>query len=246
MRGDLNGRFRFFEVYILKAKDHLLNTIVYIDGLNLYYSLKNTPYKWLNIKALIETVLDSSWHNIVAIKYFTARVQSTLTDPSKDSRQDIFLQAIQTLQKVEIVYGKFKKRDIKAPLLIKNQEKLKQVQKIMGKSVFQFSKYEEKETDVNIATHIMYDCCKENISSIVLLSNDTDLKLPIWFARKKFKNRVIVITPPENRKGSLTLKTAQQHLQKISHKNISLEEVHFKNNQFPDVVGGISKPKSWS
>ena len=92
----------------------------------------------------------------------------------------------------------------------------------------------------------MYDCCKENISSIALLSNDTDLKLPLWFARKKFKKRVIVITPPENRKGSLILKTAQQHLQKISHKNISLKESHLKNSQFPDIVNGISKPKSWS
>lgn len=222
-----------------------LNTIVYIDGLNLYYSLKNTPYKWLNIETLINSVLDSSWHNVTKIKYFTARVHSTLTDPSKDSRQDIYLQAIQTLQKTKIVYGKFKKRDIKARLSIKNPGKLKQVQKIIGKSTFQFSKYEEKETDVNIATHIMYDCCKKNITSIVLLSNDTDLKLPLWFARKRFKKRVIVITPPENRQGFLTLKTAQQQLQKISHKNISLEKEHFKNSQFPNTVSGISKPKKW-
>ena len=231
----------------MESENHTpLNTIVYIDGLNLYYSLKTTPYKWLNIKVLIESVLDSSWHKVIAIKYFTARVQSTLKDPAKDSRQDIYLRAIQTLQKVKIVYGKFKKRDIKATLSIKNPEKLKQIQRIIGRSVFQFSKYEEKETDVNIATHVMYDCCKENISSIALLSNDTDLKLPLWFARKKLKKRVIVITPPENRRGSLTAKTAQQQLQKISHKNISLEEAHLRNSQFPDMVNGISKPKSWA
>ena len=77
-------------------------------------------------------------------------MQSTLTDSSKDSRQDIYLQVLQTLQTIEIVYGKFKKRDIKATLSIKNPKKLKQIQKIMGRSTFQFSKYEEKETDVNI------------------------------------------------------------------------------------------------
>lgn len=92
----------------------------------------------------------------------------------------------------------------------------------------------------------MYDCCKKNISSIALLSNDTDLQLPLWFARKKLKKRVIVITPPENKHGSLTLKTAQQQLQKISHKNISLAEAHLKNSQFPNVVSGIYKPKSWA
>lgn len=130
----------------MESENHTpLDTIVYIDGLNLYYSLKNTPYKWLNIRALIESILDSSWHKVIAIKYFTARVQSTLKDPAKDSRQDIYLRAIQTLQKVEIVYGKFKKRNIKSMLSIKNPEKLKQIQKIIGGSVFQFSKYEKRK-----------------------------------------------------------------------------------------------------
>ncbi|MCY4321524.1 MAG: NYN domain-containing protein [Bdellovibrionaceae bacterium] len=220
-------------------------TIVYIDGLNLYYSLKNTPYKWLNLKRLITSLLDSSWHKIIAIKYFTARVQSPLTDPKKDSRQDIYLRAIQTLQNLNIIYGKFKKRDIKAIIPVKNHEQLKEIKKITEKNIFQLSKYEEKETDVNIATHIMYDCCKENISSVALLSNDTDLKLPLWFARKKFKKRVIVITPPKNIKGSLTVKTAQLNLQKISNKNISITSNHLKNSQFPDRVNGILKPKYW-
>ena len=71
------------------------------------------------------------------------------------------------------------------------------------------------------------------------------MKLPLWFARKKFQKRVIIITPPENKQGFLTLKTAQQHLQKISHKNISITESHLKDSQFPNVVTGISKPKAW-
>ena len=220
-------------------------TIVYIDGLNLYYSLKNTPYKWLNLRKLIDSLLEPSWHKVIEIKYFTARVQSSLKDSTKDSRQDIYLRAIQTLQNINIIYGKFKKRDIKVAIPVKNQEQLKEIKKITGKNIFQLSKYEEKETDVNIATHIMYDCCKENISSVALLSNDTDLKLPLWFARKKFKKRVIVITPPENIKGSLTVKTAQLNLQKISNKNISITADHLKNSQFPNIFNGIYKPKSW-
>ena len=49
-----------------------LNTIVYIDGLNLYYSLKGTSYTWLNIKKLIDNVLDPDLHKVLKIKYFTA------------------------------------------------------------------------------------------------------------------------------------------------------------------------------
>ena len=237
----------FFENDILKSiTSNPLNTIVYIDGFNLYYSLKYTPYKWLNIERLVHSVLDPSWHNVVQIKYFTARVKRKPKDPSNVIRQDMYLRAIQTIQKVEIIYGKFKRRNIKASMVIKNPEQLKQVKRIIGKNISPFSKYEEKETDVNIATHIIYDCCNENISSIVLLSNDTDLKLPLWFARKKLKKRVIVITPTKNTTRSIVSLEAHQDLQKISNKTINLTEEHLKNSQFSDVVSGISKPKSWS
>ena len=239
------GRFRFFERDILQPKNSKpLNTIVYIDGFNLYYSLKYTPYKWLDIEKLVKSVLDPAWHNVIQIKYFTARVKRKPKDPSNVIRQNMYLRAVQTIQKIEIVYGKFKRRNIRPSLVIKNPEQLKQIRRIIGNTT-PFFKYEEKETDVNIATHIIYDCCKENISSIVLLSNDTDLKLPLWFARKKLKKRVVVITPTEIEEGVIAPMEAHQDLQKISNKTISLTEEHLKNSQFSDVVSGVSKPKSW-
>ena len=217
------------------------NTIVYIDGFNLYYSLKNTPYKWLNIRKLIESILSPHWHKIIKIKYFTAR------SPFSESahRQEFYLKAIRTLQNVEIIFGKFKKRDLKASLVITDFEKLEQVKQIVGGDLIQFQKYEEKETDVNIATHIIYDCCKENISSIALLSNDTDLKLPLWFARKKLKKRVVTITPTETENGSIISKPAHYNLRKISNLSISMTESHLKTSLFPNKVGGAFKPKKW-
>ena len=56
---------------------------------------------------------------------------------------------------LEIIFGKFKKRDLKAALVITDFKKLKQVKQIVGGNLIQFQKYEEKETDVNIATHII-------------------------------------------------------------------------------------------
>ena len=220
-----------------------LNTTVYIDGFNLYYSLKNTPYKWLNIEALTQSILSSSWHKIIKIQYFTA-----YTPFSKSAqRQDLYLRAVATLPNVEIIYGKFKKRHIKGVPLINNPQQLQQVKQIIGTNTMQFLKYEEKETDVNIATHIIYDCCKKNIQSIVLLSNDTDLKLPLWYARKKLKKRVIIVTPTEkNKNGAIVPMKTHQDLQKISNKTISLTEQDLKNCQFPNVVNEIHKPKSWS
>lgn len=49
-------------------------TIIYVDGFNLYYGcLKNTPYRWLDLKSLFSKMLNDS-HKICKIKYFTALV----------------------------------------------------------------------------------------------------------------------------------------------------------------------------
>ena len=46
-----------------------MRTIVYVDGLNLYYGcLKNTPWKWRDLVAMSEKVLHPK-HGIVAARY---------------------------------------------------------------------------------------------------------------------------------------------------------------------------------
>ena len=218
-----------------------LNTIVYIDGLNLYYSLKKTPYKWLNIKKLTENILNPSLHKVLKNKYFTAiSIKSESTQ-----RQDVYLQALKTLKNIEIVFGKHKKRRITGKLIQYNPKLNKEF--ITDKKVKIF-KPEEKETDVNIASHIVYDACKENIDCVVLLSNDTDLKTPLEIVKYRLKKKVIVITPPKELKNPgdpiLPLKSHIE-LRKLSKVNLSIEEHHLKSSQFPDLVDGIYKPKNW-
>lgn len=71
-----------------------VRTTVYIDGFNLYYgALKGSPWKWLDLVLLFETILKRR-HDVGRIKYFTARVSDTPNDPSKAMRQDIYLQAL--------------------------------------------------------------------------------------------------------------------------------------------------------
>jgi len=69
-----------------KGNGNALRTRVYIDGYNLYYGcLKGTPYKWLDVLALVEHVLRSILFEqngqpveygfqTPAVKYFTAPI----------------------------------------------------------------------------------------------------------------------------------------------------------------------------
>ena len=75
---------------------------VYIDGLNLYYgALKNTPYKWLNVKSLIKNILPSHL-SIINVKYFTARISPVMGNLDAPLRQSLYIRALKTLKDVEV------------------------------------------------------------------------------------------------------------------------------------------------
>lgn len=182
-----------------------------------------------------------SLHKILKIKYFTAF--SIKRDHAH--RQFFYLKVLKTLSDFEIIYGNHKKRNVEGKL-IKYDSKINK--EIITDETVKIFKPEEKETDVNIASHIVYDSCKENINCIVLLSNDTDLKTPLKFAKYRLKKKVVVITPTISLKkptDSICSNKPHIELRKLSNVNLSIEEHHLKNSQFPHKVNGIYKPRGW-
>jgi len=95
-----------------------MRTFVYVDGFNLYYgALKGTPCKWLDLPALFAKVLQPH-HDILTVKYFTARVSSTPVDQSKPQRQDVYLRALRRHRpEVEVYFGHFLSHQVRAPLV---------------------------------------------------------------------------------------------------------------------------------
>ena len=208
-----------------------MDTVVYIDGFNFYYSLKNTPYKWLDLQKLIKNILDPSLHKVRTIKYFTAVPKKA----DSAQRQNIYFQALNTLQNIEIIFGQFKKRQVKGKSIEENK-------------IITVTKWEEKKSDVNIASHIVYDVCKKKIDCVALLSNDTDLTTPLEFVKYRLKKKIVIITPTkrlENPKNSIHPNRTHIELKKLSQVNLSMKEHHLKNSQFSDVVNGVFKPKKW-
>jgi len=73
-----------------------MRTFVYIDGFNLYYgALKDSPHKWLDVKALFKHILRPQ-NEILAIKYYIARVSARPDNPEAPTRQDVYLRALET------------------------------------------------------------------------------------------------------------------------------------------------------
>ena len=160
--------------------------IFYIDGFNLYYRLKHTKYKWLNIKALVES-LNFKDCEISKIRYFTAKVKSKEGDFDTRVRQNFYLRALKTIPEIEIHFGQFKKRTVKGKLLAAGNP--------LHKKIVEISKFEEKGSDVNIATFMLTDCFQQKFDVPVLLSNDSDLTEPLKYIKMTKKKPVGLISP---------------------------------------------------
>ena len=207
------------------------NYIIYVDGFNLYYRLKNTKYKWLDLKALIESFSFEDC-KISKIRYFTAKVIPSDSNPGVRQRQDVYLRALRTIPEIEIHFGLFKKQNVKGKLLAEGNSLHEQIVKI--------SKFEEKGSDVNIATFMLIDCFQKACDIPVLLSNDSDLAEPLKYIKTTLKLPVGLITPAD---------FFVAELKRYSFFKRKISDEQLENAQFPskleDNQGEFSYPKEW-
>ncbi len=158
--------------------NHMRRVIVYIDGFNLYHAIHNLQrpeLKWLDLSALATSLLDAG-DVLVGVKYFSAFATWL---PSSYQKHKLYTKALQS-QNVDVILGNFK-------------EKPTRCISCGG----EWKKHEEKETDVQIATHMVADALTGSVDRLILISADTDLVPPIkMIAAHKPSCEVYVATPP--------------------------------------------------
>ena len=131
---------------------------VYIDGFNLYYgAVKGGPHKWLDLERYFTLLRPHD--DVQRIHYFTAMVNG----PSRGN-QEIYLRALATLPRVDIVLGKFKWKDVQCG-----------VKSCRFPGTREFKVPEEKRTDVNIGLQMLDDAYSDRCDRFVLVSGDSEL-----------------------------------------------------------------------
>ena len=209
----------------------LVRTFVYVDGFNLYNrALINTPYKWLDLRALCKSLLGPQ-NDLLAIKYYTARV-SGRRNPGQPARQSVYLRALTSLPEVKPYFGNFLDKSIRRPL----------VNPVPGLPRFvEVHTTEEKGSDVNLASHLVWDGAKGSYDVAVVLSKDTDLVEPIRIVKDEIGKVVGLICPDGD--CPKTLRDVASFRRHIRH-------VHLASSQFPQIValpngGSVTKPVEW-
>jgi hypothetical protein len=206
----------------------MARTNVYVDGFNLYYgALKGTPYRWLDLAKLCEIMLPGD--TIQSIKYFTARVSGRPHDPSQPTRQQVYLRALKTIANLSIIYGHFLTHSRRMVLTGSNPPKRVWVDVTEGKG-----------SDVNLATHLLYDGFKGSYDLAVLITNDSDLLEPVRKVRSDLGLAVGILNP--HHYHSCVLKECATFVKRIRQK-------HVVASQFPetmaDAKGTLHRPIGW-
>lgn len=177
----------------------------YVDGFNLYYGGRSyfgsrPGWRWLDIRALATDVVaivsaQPAWQGaaVTRVVYCTAR--------TGDPDQDAYLGALKGEGAYDWVeWGYYAEKLIHRPLAsqpagaprpqVVNPAIPMRVQdagKPISTAVFMasVSHREEKGSDVNLATHLLLDVLAGTVAGAVVVTNDSDLKLPLKEARQR-------------------------------------------------------------
>jgi len=156
----------------------------FVDGFNLYHSLKDLNQdhlKWLNLWSLLESFSPKPYQQVVSVFYFSAYA-TWLSDAYK--RHRVYVNALQGVG-VTPVMGFFKEKDRSC--------------RACGAH---WKAHEEKETDVNIGLYMINEAHQNNFDRAMLLSGDSDLAPVIRMLRKEFPQKPIRLIAPPGRRHS--------------------------------------------
>lgn len=222
-----------------------MRTTIYVDGFNLYYRLlKSEPkFKWLNLKALGEQILQPA-NKITKVRYFTARVSSRSGDPDAPRRQQIYFDALSTVPEIEIHLGNFLISKTWAGLVHPDLDPSKPNAKppfMPWPNVVRVHKTEEKGSDVNLATHLLHDAYQRNFDVAVVITNDTDLVEPIRIVTQELNQTVGLLTPVSKPAASLVKYASFVHHIRDAH----LGAAQFSDHLFTPKGTTVQKPPTW-
>lgn len=204
----------------------MTRVVAYVDGFNLYLGLKTgygRRYHWLDLQALAASLILPG-QELQQVRYFTARVKNA---PDGAQRQSTYLDALSVhCQHVYLVQGRFQEKP-----------------RVCNSCGATWTGYEEKETDVNIATALIEDAVEDRYDTAILISGDSDLRPAVAAVKRLRPDKRITVAFPPNRHSRVLARAVDAYMT-ISHTKV-------RNAQLPPEIvtrGGVklTRPPHWT
>jgi uncharacterized LabA/DUF88 family protein len=236
----------------------------YVDGFNLYYGGRSlcgrgTPgWRWLDIRALLNRHLTWSDSHLAKITYCTAVIDAA-TNASGYHDQDIYLRALRAAKSVDhIEFGTYVARVKQSPLAVRASVQSGRpevvhpqwpivVQDAQGKPIpdavfmVSYAHREEKGSDVNVASHLLVDVLTSAVDAAIVVSNDSDLKFPVKYARTRVP--VGLINPSDNPTAGALRGKADDGVGGHWWRTLTADDL--RGAQLPEQVEQLTKPPGW-
>lgn len=186
----------------------------YIDGFNFYHAVDDLGanyLKWLSYRRLCQRLISND-EEVECIKVFTALAKHKSDSARRHELYNRFLRA----EDVKVVLGEFKR--VHEWCLNCGDEWIGHV---------------EKESDVNLAVHLIGDLCRGLVDVAYVFTTDTDQVASLKLARAMFSSAEIIVVAPPGRSHS-------QKLTSFAHRTISLRVSDLEESLLPEsiLIGG--------
>ena len=210
----------------------MIRVACYVDGFNLYHAIdsmcriqrgKIDHLKWVDLRALAQCFMDPHVHRLDSLNYFSAFME---WHPARETRHREYIKALEW-SGAKAILGRFKEKDAYCKSC---------------KSTYMAR--EEKESDVNIATHMVSDAYEDKFDQAFLVTNDSDLIGPMRFLRGRFPKKGIKVIAPPLRRHSKELWALATH-------KAAILQTHIEKCLFPmdatDAAGNMvfKRPKEY-
>ena len=205
-----------------------------IDGFNLYHSLRDCEHdtdarvRWLDLRALCESLVHvlPGECAIGEVVYFSALAHHI--EASRPGTIERHLRYMDVLRAtgVSTRLGQFKRRRVVCPVCGAARDR-----------------YEEKETDVAIASRLLAPATRERYGVVLVVTGDTDLVPAVQTARSGPAALTVAVAFPYRR--------VNRQLRFAADASLRLGRASYLRHQLPldapGVDGGlVSRPTEWS
>jgi uncharacterized LabA/DUF88 family protein len=100
---------------------------------------------------------------------------------------------------------------------------------------------EEKASDVNVASHLLLDVLEERVDAAVVISNDSDLRLPLRQARLRVP--VGLVNPTRNFRAGALADRRDVGVGRHWWRQLTADDL--RKHQLTPAVAGFERPEDW-
>ncbi len=198
----------------------------YIDGFNLYHyvdALGEPHLKWVNLRKLCETFIRPATEALGPVVFFTAIPYWKGAD--KVRRHKAFLAACRE-NSIRCELGVFKKQRERC-----------------GECGQFYSRRQEKQSDVRLATQVLDDAYSGAFDSYILITRDSDHVPLVELVAARFPSKELLLVAPPNMNHL-------EELQKHAKSKFSITRADLERCVLPEMVGrpgrtGVKRPAEY-